>query len=251
MRGILVRAAAVAVALTGLLGPAVAAAEETPLVITTEAYPPFNMQAEDGSVTGLATDILRRMMARADQPYDLGLMPWQRAFAMARDMPNTCVYSTTRTAEREPLFAWVGPLVANDWVLFARTGGDAAAGPSPAVSSLEDARPYTIGGYDGDATALYLIERGFTVDTAPYDKLNPKKLAAGRIDFWATGHLLGAYLAAREGVEDIAPILTFRETEMYLACNPQVPQATIDRLNAALDALRAEGVVAELEAGYR
>jgi polar amino acid transport system substrate-binding protein len=229
----------------GIGGPSRAAG----LTIATESYPPFNMQAADGSVTGLSTDILRLLMERAGVAYGLTLMPWQRAYAMARDLAGTCVYSTTRTAEREPLFLWVGPLVRNDWVLFGRTGGE--AGPSPRVATLEDARPYSIGGYDGDAVALYLAEQGFSVATAPYDRLNPKKLAAGRIDFWATGDLLGRTLAAREGVTEIAPLLTFRRTEMYLACNPAVPKATVDRLNAVLEEMRADGTVARVEDAYR
>lgn len=251
MRGL--RAAGLALMLAAAVAAVAArpgaAAETAPLTITTESYPPFNMQAADGAVTGLATDIVRAIMARAGQPHDIALMPWKRAYAMARDMAGVCVYSTTRTAEREPLFQWVGPLVENDWVLFGRTGGP--AGASPAVATLDEARPHTIGGYAGDATALFLMERGFTVDAAPYDSLNPKKLAAGRIDFWATGRLLGQYLAAKEGVSDVAPILTFRETEMYLACNPGVPAATVDRLNDALASLRAEGALDAIEAAYR
>lgn len=251
MRGSLTcLAVAVAAVMLVVVRPTVAAEEtKTPLIITTEAYPPFNMQAEDGSVTGLATDILRAMMERAGQPYEITLMPWQRAFAMARSLPNACVYSTTWTEERKPLFAWVGPLVANDWVLFGRTGGP--AGPSPQVATLDEARPYSIGGYEGDAVALYLAERGFTVATAPYDKLNPRKLAAGRIDFWASGQLLGRYLATQEGVQDIEPILTFRETQMYLACNPELPKETIDHLNGVLAKMRDEGVLTLMEERYR
>src|SRR3546814_16957248 len=120
------------------------------------------------------------------------MLPWQRAYREALEKPATCVFSTTETEQRMPLFKWVGPLVSNDWVFL--------AGPDTPITlrSLEDARPFVIGGYQGDATALFLQERGFNVLTAPADEPNVKLLAAPRIPLRATGSQTGPRLPRRQ-----------------------------------------------------
>ncbi len=217
-------------AVAACLVPATAQAADIRLV--TEEYPPFNMTYH-GEITGMATDLLKAAFDKAGVTYTLELLPWARAYNTALTTASACVYSTTETPERMDKFLWVGPLVDNDWVLLARAD-------SPAITSLEDARPYKIGGYHGDAVAEYLIAEGFRVDTASQDAFNAPKLANGRIDFWATGSQLGPYLADQQGLEGLAPVVTIKETVMSLACNKGTDPAIIDRLQTALDAVRAE-----------
>jgi polar amino acid transport system substrate-binding protein len=187
---------------------------------------------------------LRKAFEKSGIQYNISLFPWTRAYDMATNTANTCVYSTTRTDEREPLFKWVGPLVRNDWVLFGRAD-------SPKLTSLNDAKPYTVGGYQGDALSIYLKSQGIKVDEANADHLNPQKLMAKRIDFWATGAALGPYLAAREGVTGLVPVLSFRETQMYLACNKAVPDDVIAKLNTAVKQLTDDGTLAAITKSYQ
>ncbi len=233
---------AAAFALAAIAGPA----EAQTLRLTTEEYPPFNYtDTQTRTFTGLATDLVKAVMDRAGVAYRIDPLPWQRAYQAALNQTDTCVFSTTVTEERQPLFRWVGPLVNNDWVLFA------APGSTIAVASLDDARQYRIGGYQGDAVQVFLTQQGFTVDAVAEDRLNVRKLTGGRIDLWATGSQLGPYLAQQEGVEGLRAIHTFRSTEMGLACNPGVDEALIGRLNAALQALRADGTYETIAQAYR
>lgn len=204
------------------------------LLLTTEEYPPFNMTVE-GVVTGSATALVRRSFERAGIPYRIEMLPWQRAYGMALAQPDVCVYSTTETDERKPLFEWIGPLVTNDWALFAR------AGASLPITRLEDAKGRRIGGYQGDATALFLQSNGFEVDAAPSDELNPAKLVSGRIDLWATGSELGPYLARRQGIDNIEQVLVFKEVVLSLACNKATDPAALARLRAALADIKRGG----------
>jgi polar amino acid transport system substrate-binding protein len=215
-----------------------------PLIITTEEYPPFNM-TKGTEVTGLSTDILKKALESAKIDYSLAVYPWQRAYDMALKQANTCVYSTTLTEQREPLFKWVGPLAKNDWVLFAK------ADNTIKVASIDDLKPYTIGGYQGDALSIFLKEKGLKVDEVISDKLNPRKLQAGRIDFWASGRLMGPYLASQEGVSGLKPVLVIKETTMYLACGKSVPDETITKLNGALKQMSEDGTAAALTQAYQ
>ena len=214
--------------------------------LKTENYPPFNMSGEQEKIIGISTEIVKQLFERAEVDYKLELLPWQRAFSLALEEPNTAVFSTTRTAERENKFKWVGPIVQNNWVFIAKASSNIS------LSNLEEAKSLRVGGYQGDAVALYLADQGFTLDLAPQDNLNALKIDRNRIDLWATGHLLGPFQAKQLGVGGLEPVLTFRETIMSIAFNINTDDALIEKLNTELAAMKAEpGLIESIEANYK
>ncbi|MGZ5201374.1 MAG: substrate-binding periplasmic protein [Telluria sp.] len=223
---------------------AVSAAHGEPqLYVTAEPAPMARMQ--DGRVAGIGPDQMREIMARAGIGYTIELLPWKRAYAAATDRPNGCVFYTTRIPEREKLFKWVGPIDEAQWVLMAR------ADSKITLATLEDARPYTIGTYGGDARDQYLRERGFRVEPAPNEFLNPPKLIHHRIDLWAASVRRGSNVLARHGWDkEIVPLLTFRRIPVYLACNSQVPDGMVARMNGALDTMRRDGTMRRIESAH-
>ena len=93
------------------------------LTLTTEDYPPFNIvDAKSQQVSGISTEKVIEVMARAKESYTITAYPWVRAYQLAQKERDTCVFSTTRTPERVALFQWVGPLVKNNWYIFAKQG---------------------------------------------------------------------------------------------------------------------------------
>ena len=214
-----------------------------PLSLVTEEYPPYNMSGSKGEIGGISSRILQALLTEAKLDYTVAIYPWARAIAMARTQAMTCVYSMSRTPERESLYQWVGPLVFNDWTLFARSG---TARPA----RLQDAAQAHIGSYRGDAIVPYLQERGHLVDVSSSDDLNPRKLLAGRIDFWATGRLIGLYRLQQQGLAGIEPVLNFNRSEMYLACHKDMPDALIRQLNQGLQALDKRGVIRKIYSDF-
>ena len=217
-------------AIAAMVVTALPSSANAAITVTTESYPPFNLM-HDTEVVGTATDLVKATFEKAGVPYAIQLLPWARAYDMALHDPDTCVYSTTVTPERQALFQWVGPLVTNNWTLFAKD--DAAP-----VASLDAVKGKTIGGYNASAPTLYLQSLGQTVEAATKDDLNPAKLANGRIDYWVSGAQLGPYLAEQLGIKNIKPVLTFKQVEMSLACNKAMDPALIAKLQAALAAVR-------------
>jgi polar amino acid transport system substrate-binding protein len=207
------------------------------LYLATEAAPPHSM-LEGKRVIGIGADTVRELMLRAGIDYTIALLPWKRAYTAALVRSDACVFSTTRTPEREARFRWVGPIGEADWVLMAR------AGRKLRLNSLDDARGYRIGTYNGDARDQYLRERGFNVDPAPNDLFNPRKLMADRIDFWAASIRRGSVTLSRMGYGDkIVPVLVFSRIQVYLACNRGVPEALAARMNGALEAMERDGTM--------
>ncbi|MFL6657543.1 MAG: substrate-binding periplasmic protein [Massilia sp.] len=228
----------------GLCTAASAQPPAAPLYITTEYSPPSSMQEGD-KIIGSATDKLREAFTRSDIAYKLEMLPWKRAYTAALTRPDACVYSTTRTPDRERLFKWVGPTDEGEWVLLGR------ADRQYRLQTLEDARGLRIGTYHGDARDEYLRSRGYLVDPAPNDMINPQKLMLNRIDLWAAGLRRGSFALENNGWSGkIVPVLTFNRVRVYLACNLGVPDATIDKLNGALEAMKADGTERRLEHKY-
>jgi polar amino acid transport system substrate-binding protein len=217
---------------------------EPKLYLTTESSPPSSM-LEGGKVVGIGTDKVREIMSRAGIEYTIELLPWKRAYNAALERPDACVFSTTRTPEREALFKWIGPTDEAQWVLMARESSGIR------LHTLEDARKYRIGTYNGDARDLFLRQRGFNVDPAPNDLINPRKLLAGRIDLWAASWRRGSEVAKQNGWDkQIYNALTFNRIQVYLACNRAVPDAMVNRMNAAFEAMGRDGTLQRIEHEY-
>jgi polar amino acid transport system substrate-binding protein len=216
------------------------------LVLMTEEYPPFNMSAPDGALVGISTDVVRELMREAQVDYSMSVSPWMRATTMARTRSGHCAFSMSRLADREADYRWVGPIAFNDWFLFARKSIPSA--PRPA--SLDELKWARIGSYLGAGGLADLKRRGFDIDVAPKDDLNPRKLQVGRIDYWASGKLSGLYRLKVQKIEGIEPVLKIERSELYLACHPATPAATIDRLNQALAELTRRGLIARIYARY-
>ncbi|MYM25612.1 transporter substrate-binding domain-containing protein [Duganella sp. FT135W] len=228
-----------------LLATCLRTAVAAPLTIITEHSPPASMRGPDGVITGRATDKIREMMTRTGTEYTLDLLPWKRAFLMAQTHGQTCLYSTSRTPDRETMFKWVGPTDEAEWQFWGR------ADHSFPLNTLDDARKLRIGTYLGDARDEYLRSRGFNVEAVSNDLVNPQKLLLNRIDLWAVAIRNGAsYPGHPDWSDKVVPLMVFHRVKVYLACNPSVPDEQIDKLNAALAEMRRDGTLTRIDRKY-
>lgn len=235
-------AAALVIGMTAVTGLGVGPASASFLRILTENYPPFNFETDNGDVGGLSTEIVRRLMAEAELDYSLTVLPWKRAYLETQRNADTCLYSTAETPDRAEEFRWVGPIIENDWVLFARR--DRAI----TVGGMEDLKGLRVGGYVGDAITTYLQERGVTVDAAHSEAQNLKKLLNRRIDLWPTGRVIGRHIAAQEGKADaIKEVYRLRKVRVSMACNLNTKDRLIKKLREALNKLRVSGELDRLQ----
>ncbi|MFD2271054.1 substrate-binding periplasmic protein [Undibacterium arcticum] len=142
--------------------------------------PPLNYE-EQGVVTGYSTELLQAVLQTAGLSAPISILPWARAYQTAQTQPNTIIYSIVRTAEREPLFDWIGPISKRQIFLF-----KLRARKDVEVSTLSDARKYRIGAVREMAATQQLIKQGFnpeeSLDLAPTDESNVKKLFLNRVD---------------------------------------------------------------------
>ncbi|XLZ69595.1 ABC transporter substrate-binding protein [Massilia sp. SR12] len=208
-------------------------------------YTPPDIMRDGARIYGISPDKVKEIMSRAGISYTIEIMAWRRAYEMTLRTPDACVFSTSRTPEREALFKWIGPLREVDWTLYG------LANPPFRLATLEDAKGLRIGGYAGDVRANYLQARGFTVDTAGDNFSNPRKLVGRRIDLWVASIPLATGVLQNEGLSGkIVPLLTFHTSRAYLACNKSVPDAQVAALGAAMSEIVKDGTAAAIDRKY-
>ena len=79
------------------------------LALTTE-FAPFQT-LRDGQPEGFAVEVVRELIRRNGNQARIELLPWTRAYFLAKSEADTGLFSVVRTAEREALFQWVGPIL--------------------------------------------------------------------------------------------------------------------------------------------
>ncbi len=231
-------------AIPALLLYANCALAQAPVALYTEEFPPYNM-TQGARLSGISTDLVELLFRQTGIATSAPeVVPWARGLQLTATQPRTCLFTAARVPEREHLYTWVGPIARAEWALYARKKDQLK------VRSLEDVRNMKIGTYIGDMSIAYLRERGFRVEAASSDKLNPAKLRAGRIDLWSVSRLPGAAILKSLGYEDMEVVLRFTAVDMYIACSPDMPPSDIARLNEGLRQLYQDGSVQRIYRRY-
>jgi polar amino acid transport system substrate-binding protein len=125
------------------------------LNIYTEEFPPFNF-TEQGTITGVSTEIVRHVMADTGIQYQIQSLPWKQTYQQAQEEPNSLIFSISRNKSREKLFKWVGIIVPTSYFVMALKSRKDIK-----IESLEDMKKYKIGTTTDDIVESYLISKGF------------------------------------------------------------------------------------------
>lgn len=223
------------------LWPAATLSDElTQLKILTESYPPYNFVAQD-QLRGISVDLL---MAAADAigssltRQDIALYPWPRAYKTALKGPQVALFSTTMTADRKPLFQWVGPIIPTRVVLLARRDKHIR------INSLQDINPYAVGVIREDiGEQLLLAGQVAEKNIRPLSSAVSlaKMLNSGRIDLWAYEENVARWILRNNKLnpENFESVYILDESELYYTFSKDVDPALLQRLQQALTTLRS------------
>lgn len=201
------------------------------IILTTEELPPFNYtDPKTGEIVGENVEKVRKIMAATKLGYEIRMLPWARAYQMALDLKNVCVFTTVYTQSRKDIFKWILPLSKDDWTLLSYQK------ISDKVQTLDDVRKFRIGGYGADARTNFLINNGFNVDVSTDEASNLRKLKAGRIDMFVhqrpTGVKIDTYDIAGEKIQ-LHEVLNFGTVESGIACNKGMDEDLFDKMLSA------------------
>lgn len=214
------------------LTPLSTALAET-LHFVTEEYPPFNY-SQDGRITGIGVEQVDAITKAAGIDYTLEIMPWARAFAMAKSQPMHCVFTTGYTRERSGQFVWVNPLLKDQMVLLKRKDG--SKGPA----TMQEALGMKIGSQRGDFAVEVMEDLGVKdIDLAADIDLSVRKLVSGRIDLLPTS--IKTYENLVNQGQPVEKAMLLAGKTYGIACQKDTPPALIARLQVELDKLILSG----------
>lgn len=220
------------------------AAAAQPLELLTEENRPLNY-SRNGQPGGTAVLVVQEMLKRAALDGRISVITWDRAYGRAQREKQACVFATVRTPDREKLFQWVGPVSRGIYSVFALESFPER------IDRVDDLKAWRVATVN-DARAAFLRESGIPrILEAEDDAALPLKLTVERdapdgAQLWMT-QAWGAVSKARAAGVEVKPVFRDIMTRPYwLACNGKQDRAVIQKLNAALDAMRKDGTYSRL-----
>jgi polar amino acid transport system substrate-binding protein len=213
------------------------------LNLLTDNHPPLHFQ-QGNQLVGFGVDVVQALAERTGDQVHLQQVPLLRALRVATTEPATGVFTVLRTAERNGLYQWVGPLMDVETALY-------SANTQQPVRSLQDAStqgriavPRKWLAYD------YLRKQGlnnlYGVET-PEQMMRLARL--GRIEFVVADTLSIATLAREEGLapSQLHYQMPLMKQGTYIAFSPQTDARQVARWQQALDEMNLDGRLEQLK----
>lgn len=229
------------------VGAPATAEDAAGLKILTEESPPLNF-IRDGEVTGLATEVVRELGKRTGSAAPIRLVPWQEGYQALLEQPDVALFSTVMTAERKPLFQWVGPLAVLDTNLYALKGA------AIRIANLDDARKLgkiaTVAKYYSEQI---LAKEGFAnTQSYPNREATVRELLEGNVQLLASSNLemSAALKKAGRSMDDVETVFTLSTDLFYIAFSKATSPERVARWQDALDEMKRDGSFAKVYARW-
>lgn len=215
------------------------------LRLYTEEYRPFSY-LQDGKPSGMAVSVVEELIHRTGEIAHIEVVPWTRGYHQVRHQPDTALFSTVRTAQREAEFQWVGP-IARGYTRF-YTHKDAGL----RVNSLDDVRKLgTLAvpkqWYSYELLRQQNLENLYGVPT-PQDMLRMFRL--GRVKLLLANTLTLDGMLAEQDMHagQLQEQFDLMPNDSYIAFSLHTDAARVARWQQALQGMRHDG---SLERIYR
>lgn len=222
--------------LASLLMASVVQAENLQLI--TEELAPLSF-TKDGYVTGFCTEVVREIMRRTSTHASIEVQPWMRGYKTAIEKVNVGLFCTSRTAEREELFQWVGPVSNIVDAVYARRGAGIK------VKSLADAKGVeSVLVLRGSYSHQLLEKLGFrNVYTGKTPEEIIKMILAGRAPLMVASNLTVPEVLSKLGERSDAleQVFIVARAQTYIAFSRGTSQTIVHRWQGALDDMKNDG----------
>lgn len=218
------------------------------LTIYCEDEPPNQFVGPDGGITGMTVDISTEIKRRIGNQDPIQMVPWARGYDAALKLPNTVLFTVSRSAERNSLFNWVGPVHELCFSFYAK------ADSRIQIRSLEDAQKLNrVGVYINDIRDTVLTQAGFkNLDRANNNLQNFRKLMAGRIDVYASAPEAIEAEARKAGFKASAVkrLYTFMRAQDYIVLSKGTPEPIVKAWTDAFASMQKDGSFARIHRKY-
>jgi len=222
-------------------GTALLAAE---LRLYTEDYRPMSF-IDKGELTGMAVEVVELLVQRTGQETRIELVPWTRGYQQVQHEANSGLFSTVRTAKRDPLFQWVGPIAVGHTSFYARRGSGLKVRTLQEVERLQSvAVPKQWYSYE------YLSDRGLkNLYGVPTPQQMTKMFKHGRVALLVANNLTLDEMLAEQGMrrEEVELQFTFMDNSAYIAFSKNTDPQLVQRWQQALEQATRDGSLQRIQ----
>lgn len=209
------------------------------LQVYTEPYPPLTFRGKNGEITGYGTDIVKEIMKRNGEIYDITLSSWSNGYQLALSNPNVCLFTMDRTEIREDLFQWVGPIGTNTTWFYTK------AGSGITIETMEDAKNLEkVGTVSSWFSTQYLQELEFSnlvQDSDP--EILVEKLMNGEIDAFVCTDITFPDILTETGYEhnDVEPSFELMASDFFIAFSKNSSAGIVEKWQNVLENMKQDG----------
>jgi len=208
----------------------------------TEDYPPFNY-LENGIPNGVSVDILEDLFSRLNLSINRSAITvgeWATAYETVLNTPETMLFSAVKTAERDTLFKWVGPIAPHSEVALALASSEIV------LKQVSDINNYFIGVVKDYSSIDMLLDQGiYRTNIVIYDspaelyKALVESMEVQLISYSKAGHALMVQALNYSPASFSLPY-TIHTDELYYAFNRETDDAMIADFQSHLDKLKTD-----------
>ncbi|WP_186647089.1 substrate-binding periplasmic protein [Fluviispira vulneris] len=213
--------------------------------IVTEEYPPYNYSDKNGRVIGINTEIIQAVLKEIQISGKISVYPWKRAQKIAQNNPNILIYSIVRNPAREKYYKWVGKINKQRFNIYSKD-------KQIKLSSIEDAKKYIVGVYNGDILEILFLRHGFrdgdNLYIAQKNENLYKMLTSDRIQLWPIDEAAAKFLLRKnnEKIDDLGiafkiPAKELSDTDLYMAFGTKTSDEVVNIFKKGLEKIIKNG----------
>ena len=218
--------------------------------VVTELLEPYQIQQTDGTLSGFSTEVIHALFAQANSDANIKVMPWARAYEVARSTPNVMIYSIAHTRARDTLFHWVGSLKEERLFFW----GLKSKFPEP-VENIEQLKSLKVAASRLSNVAQYLHDNKFKhIYELIKEDQNMLMLYRDRVDLIVATELTLQNRAEKLGLDfdKMQRIQEVKElnNDLSIAFNKGTESNVVDHFRQAFNTISANGTISQIRAKW-
>lgn len=232
-----------------LVGATPASAEERPLKIICDIWPPYQIDHLDG-ITGYSTEIVAHVLKAMDVKHEpVTAYPWKRALTILESNHADGLFSANYAEDRLTFARYPEEVIVDSpWNIWSRG--------EQAFLSMDDLKGKRIGvviGYSYTPEFWDFIQTYCEVEKVTSDRINFRKLSMGRLDATVAEYGNGIYLVRQLGLANVAPqkALEIKRDGLYMIFNRNtVKEGFVQEFSRQLRTFKATEAHRDLQRKY-
>ncbi|OHU88415.1 MULTISPECIES: substrate-binding periplasmic protein [Pseudoalteromonas] len=223
------------------------------LTFYAEDLPPYHFKNARGEASGALIDLARSVLSHAQLEGQFEIVPMARAYKEMQTQPNALMLSLLKTPQRSEQLVWIARTYFADAYLV-------SLADSPiTIDTLQSAKQYRVSTIRGYSSERFLREQGFNEEenlvlVSHYHQLW-QLLYKQRTDLVLTNTLTLEKEIVSTGLDPRGVAkklhLTDFPSELWLAANPKLDAATVQKLRASVQHLKQSGGYQQILARWK